>query len=234
MRRVFLLAAVILGMAAPAQAQCGLLGRIFHRRSQAQVSACYSTRATACYSSAQVQPTYAAPAVYEQTFQVVTPTPQALAVPQKSLPLPTAPAKSTPQASPQASPQAPPKVPPNSRHRGHTELAPPIAPAPVPVVVVTDPYGFHVYLNDYRARAGLRPLRYSAHLAGWAYQNSLRGFGHFIRVGRRQNAAAGQANAQAVAAQWMNSPAHRDAMLDPTVTTYGIAVANNAWTLNLD
>ncbi len=98
--------------------------------------------------------------------------------------------------------------------------------------VASDPYGFTVWLNQTRARYGLRPVVYDANLTAWAYQNSLRGFGHFIMgPSRRQNAGMGPY--QAMPDAWMNSPGHREALLDPTIQRIGIAGVNgNVWTYN--
>ena len=47
---------------------------------------------------------------------------------------------------------------------------------------------------------------------------------------RRQNSAMGAfAN---IGAMWMNSPAHRAALLDPTIRSIGIAGLGAYWTFN--
>jgi uncharacterized protein YkwD len=250
MMRSFMLSAIaLLCLATDSHAQCGLFGRIFRPRQAAYASACYSSaanssacysapvQASACYSTTYTVPVYAAP-------QSVQPAPQA---PSKAIP--ALPAKSTPQTSdagplPPAAEDMPPALasapmPPPAEDRplppaAESEPTPVAQPAVVQVVIETDPYGFAAHLNGYRAQYGLRPLRFSRNLAAWAHQNSLRGFGHTVRFGRRQNSAWGQANAAVVASDWMQSSGHRDAMLDPNVTEYGIAVANAVWTLNLD
>ena len=238
-RTALLIGALALGLLIPesAHAQCGgLFGRIFQRRAQARASACYSAQASACYSS-QRAITYQACSVAQQEYVRVQATPQ--------YQLPQAPSKTLPplpsKVSPQAASEAAPPIPPDAVQLALPQPPPPepdtpqvATTQPVVVAVVTDPYGFESHLNYYRALNGLRPVRYSANLAGWAYQNSLRGFGHAVRAGRRQNAAWGQPNAQVVAAEWYQSPGHQAAMLDPSVTEYGIALASNVWTLNLD
>lgn len=99
-----------------------------------------------------------------------------------------------------------------------------------------DPYGFTAWLNGVRAQHGLRPVTFDPSLAGWAAANNsqqaARGLGHFVMgPARRQNSAVG--SAASIGSQWMNSPAHRAAMLDPSVTTIGLAGNGSYWTLNL-
>ncbi len=48
---------------------------------------------------------------------------------------------------------------------------------------------------------------------------------------RRQNSAMAQSYAQ-IGAMWLASPAHRAALLDPTIRTIGIAGAGAYWTFN--
>jgi uncharacterized protein YkwD len=98
-----------------------------------------------------------------------------------------------------------------------------------------DVSGFCQWLNSYRARHGLGAVSVDPGLNSWAYQNSLaqasRGLGHFIMgVARRQNSGMGPY--QAVVQQWTQSGAHNAALLDPTITTIGIAQAGNYWTFN--
>jgi uncharacterized protein YkwD len=237
MRRIasFLVAAVLAALVpADANAGClgGLFGRVLHPFRSAKAGACYSTQATFTY---QIPARFAVQACAPQSSVYVQPSAQApyYAVPAKTSPqaVPLPPSKAYPSTTDAA---PPPPLPPDATELALPQPPPPEQPQAVAVVVTTDPYGFQGWLNYHRAMNGLRPLRYSAHLAGWAYQNSLRGFGHAVRMGRRQNAAWGQPNAQVLAAEWMASPGHRDAMLDPNVTEYGIALAGNAWTLDLN
>jgi uncharacterized protein YkwD len=97
-----------------------------------------------------------------------------------------------------------------------------------------DPYGFMAWLNSTRASYGLGPVNYDANLANWAAMNNsqqqARGLGHFVMgPARRQNSAAGGVFPGAM---WMASPAHRAALLDPTITWFGIAAAGAYWTFN--
>ena len=84
-----------------------------------------------------------------------------------------------------------------------------------------DPYGFVGWLNATRAAYGLSAVGYDANLSNWAAMNNnqqaARGMGHFVMgPARRQNSAMGAfAN---IGSMWMNSPAHRAALLDPTIT----------------
>ena len=98
-----------------------------------------------------------------------------------------------------------------------------------------DSYGFTAWLNGVRAQYGLRPVGYDANLESWAAANSAqqaaRGLGHFVMgPARRQNAAMG--NSASIGNQWMASPAHRAAMLDPTITRIGLAGNGSYWTMN--
>ena len=62
-------------------------------------------------------------------------------------------------------------------------------------------------------------------------QQAARGMGHFVMgPARRQNSAVGAfAN---IGSMWMNSPAHRAALLDPTIRAIGIAGLGAYWTFN--
>ncbi len=98
-----------------------------------------------------------------------------------------------------------------------------------------DPYGFLGWLNATRASYGLPAVGYDANLTNWAAMNNsqqaARGMGHFVMgPARRQNAAMGAfAN---IGQMWMNSPAHRAALLDPTIRAIGIAGLGAYWTFN--
>ena len=98
----------------------------------------------------------------------------------------------------------------------------------------SDPYGFLSWLNSTRASYGLGSVGYDQNLSNWASQNNSqqmsRGLGHFVMgPARRQNAAMG---AGFPGAMWMASPAHRAALLDPTISWIGIAAAGAYWTFN--
>lgn len=98
-----------------------------------------------------------------------------------------------------------------------------------------DAYGFLNWLNGVRAQYGLGPCSYDGNLEAWAYQNSAaqsaRGLGHFVMgPARRQNSAMG--SPATIGSQWMNSPAHRAALLDPSITRIGLAGNGNYWTFN--
>ena len=115
---------------------------------------------------------------------------------------------------------------------------PPVArqgPPPVRMVPAGDPYGFTAWLNATRARYGLPPVGYDPNLSSWAAANNgqqqSRGLGHFVMgPARRQNAAMG--HAASIGAQWMASPAHRAALLDPHIRWIGIAGLGAYWTFN--
>src|SRR5262249_18727816 len=89
-----------------------------------------------------------------------------------------------------------------------------------------DPDRFVNWLNGVRASMGLGPVGYDANLSAWAQQNNSAqaayGLGHHVMgPARRQNSAMG--SAASIGMQWMASPAHRAALLDPTISAIGIA-----------
>jgi len=98
-----------------------------------------------------------------------------------------------------------------------------------------DAYGFLNWLNSTRASYGLPSVGYDANLESWASANNsqqnARGMGHHVMgPARRQNSAMGAyAN---VPSMWMASPAHRAALLDPTIRFIGIAGMGAYWTFN--
>ncbi len=103
-----------------------------------------------------------------------------------------------------------------------------------PAASYGDPYGFLSWLNSMRASYGLGPVSYDQNLSNWAAMNNdqqnARGLGHFVMgPARRQNAAMGGGFPGAM---WMASPAHRAALLDPTISWIGIAAAGAYWTFN--
>jgi hypothetical protein len=96
---------------------------------------------------------------------------------------------------------------------------PPAATEATAPVVTGDPYGFIGWLNS----------------TNWAAENNnqqaARGMGHFVMgPARRQNAAIGSISN--IGSMWMNSPAHRAALLDPTIRWIGIAGLGAYWTFN--
>ena len=100
-----------------------------------------------------------------------------------------------------------------------------------------DPYGFTSILNRIRAAAGLSPVAYDPNLSSWAHRNNvlqcLRGIGHHINPSGVQNCGWNYADAASVAQGWMESPGHRQNMLDPGITQVGIAFGPGPyWTLN--
>lgn len=106
---------------------------------------------------------------------------------------------------------------------------------PAQVASYGDPYGFTSWLNSIRAQYGLGAVSYDANLTNWASSNNAaqqsRGMGHHVMgPARRQNSAIG--SAASIGGQWMNSPAHRAALLDPTIRAIGIAGAGMYWTFN--
>jgi hypothetical protein len=100
---------------------------------------------------------------------------------------------------------------------------------------IGDPYGFTAWLNATRAAYGVGPVIHDPNLSSWAAVNnshqSARGIGHFVMgPARRQNSAMG--GFPGIEAMWMASPAHRAALLDPTIRWIGIAGLGAYWTFN--
>jgi uncharacterized protein YkwD len=110
------------------------------------------------------------------------------------------------------------------------------ATAATPAAVESgDPYGFLGWLNATRASYGLPAVGHDPNLSSWAAENNnhqaARGMGHFVMgPARRQNAAFGAFGN--IGSMWMNSPAHRAALLDPTIRWMGIAGLGAYWTFN--
>ena len=99
----------------------------------------------------------------------------------------------------------------------------------------TSDYGFTAWLNATRAQYGLGAVSFDPNLANWAAQNNnqqaARGLGHYVMgPARRQN--SGMGSYSVMGAMWMASPAHRSALLDPTIRTIGIAGLGVWWTFN--
>jgi hypothetical protein len=96
--------------------------------------------------------------------------------------------------------------------------------------------GFLSWLNGTRAGFGLPAVGHDPNLTSWAAVNNnqqqARGMGHFVMgPARRQNCAVG--SAASIGSQWMNSPAHRAALLDPSIRWIGLAGLGAYWTLNV-
>lgn len=93
--------------------------------------------------------------------------------------------------------------------------------------------GIVAQVNQLRASRGLGPVSWDGGLASEATRNSQIGFGHaYMGSARRQNSAISSSPSQAFG-QWMNSPAHLSAMLDPSVTRIGLGNVGGTYTLNL-
>jgi uncharacterized protein YkwD len=112
--------------------------------------------------------------------------------------------------------------------------AAPAATAPA-AAATGDAYGFTNWLNATRAQYGLPAVGYDQNLANWAQQNNAqqaaRGIGHYVMgPARRQNSAMG--NSANIGSMWMASPAHRAALLDPSIRWIGLAGWGTWWTFN--
>jgi uncharacterized protein YkwD len=104
-----------------------------------------------------------------------------------------------------------------------------------PAAPAGDPYGFTSWLNATRAAYGLPAVGYDPNLESWAAMNNnsqaAYGIGHFVMgPARRQNSAMG--GFPGIESMWMASPAHRAALLDPTIRWIGIASYGAYWTFN--
>ena len=100
-----------------------------------------------------------------------------------------------------------------------------------------DPYGFAAVLNRIRTSMGLPAVAYDPTLSSWAVQNNVaqsnRGLGHHVNPNCHQNCGWNYANAESVANGWMNSPGHRQNMLMPSMSRFGIAFGPGPyWTMN--
>lgn len=98
-----------------------------------------------------------------------------------------------------------------------------------------DPYGFVNWLNGVRGQYGLGAVGVDPSLSNWAAANNGQqqalGMGHHVMgPARRQNSAMG--DFPSVTSMWMASPAHRAALLDPSISWIGIASMGAYWTFN--
>jgi uncharacterized protein YkwD len=110
------------------------------------------------------------------------------------------------------------------------------------------------HLNAYRAQASLAPLSSDTHLVRAASAQCAimiahgkigHGFGpgtsfseRMFRAGvapgyQAENVARGQRGVAEVMQAWMNSSGHRRNMLDPQMTSFGIASKSRYWALDL-
>lgn len=132
-------------------------------------------------------------------------------------------------------------------HGASAAAAPAVAVAPAPSAQAAaadcdcsggaDPYGFAAILNRIRASAGLHPLAYDPDLSSWASQNNAvqcrRGIGHHVNPCGVQNCGWNYSDANAVAQGWMDSPGHRQNLLSPSVSRFGLAFGPGPyWTFN--
>lgn len=123
-------------------------------------------------------------------------------------------------------------------HKGLWRIDPGTKRAPSAAPTSDDPYGFGAVLNRYRAAAGLPAASYDPGLSRWATVNNasqcVRGIGHHVYPNCNQNCGWNMTNAEEAAAEWMNSPGHRENMLLPGMTHFGIAYGPGPyWTLNV-
>lgn len=113
--------------------------------------------------------------------------------------------------------------------------AQPATAQPAAAPTYGDAYGFTAWLNGVRAQYGLAPVSHDSNLAAWANMNNAQqnnqGLGHHVMgPARRQNSAMG--SAASIGSQWLASPAHAAALLDPSIRVIGIAGMGAYWTFN--
>lgn len=189
------------------------------------------------YTYQYVQPRYTYYYPQQQTYtyqyqQAAQPTTYTYQYAQPA-PAQTAPAQTTQPAQPTAQPAQAAQTTQTAQTSQTSQTTE--AAQPAPAAPAGDPYGFTAWLNATRAQYGLAPVGYDQNLTNWAnvnnsHQNS-RGLGHFVMgPASRQNSAMG--NYASVPSMWMNSPAHRAALLDPTIRWIGIAGMGAYWTFN--
>ncbi len=185
------------------------------------------------YTPQYYQPTYTTP-VYQanmvpQTYQATYTQPTYVAQA-------TQPAAAGPQyvQTSYVQPNAQPAATPAPAATAAPATAAPATAAPA-TAASGDAYGFLGWLNATRASYGLSAVGYDPNLEAWAAQNSAQqaasGIGHFVMgPARRQNSAMG--GFPGIESMWMASPAHRAALLDPTIQWIGIAAYGAYWTFN--
>lgn len=155
--------------------------------------------------------------------------------------LPPAPAQMSPAPARGEAPKVDPQVQPATTATTPTATATTAAPtetaaaAPAAPVYYGDAYGFTDWLNSVRAQYGLGAVGHDPNLSSWAavnnnHQNAY-GMGHHVMgPARRQNSGMGASTT--VFQMWMASPAHRAALLDPSISWIGIAASGAYWTFN--
>jgi hypothetical protein len=115
----------------------------------------------------------------------------------------------------------------------------PAPPSPVTAADGSDPYGFTTWLNQTRLLHGLGLVTIDPELSWWAAHNNTaqraNGIGHYVFGPSRLQCAAVITGpiGDYVGRGWMDSDDHRRALLDPTITRYGLAWDGVYWTLNL-
>jgi hypothetical protein len=98
----------------------------------------------------------------------------------------------------------------------------------IPNDIPSDPYRFGAKLNHARSQYYRKALVHDPALSALAAANSSKGWGHHGGHHGREN--VGMGSLDAVMASWLASPAHASALLDPSLSRYGIAQANGIWT----
>ncbi|MFE6336586.1 sigma-70 family RNA polymerase sigma factor [Streptomyces sp. NPDC057798] len=155
--------------------------------------------------------------------------------------------------SPEPSTKSPKPTPTPSRTKPQPETTPPAPrPSATPAAAPADAPAAQVLalVNDERASAGCRPVQLDGRLARAAQLHSEdmsrnQYFDHTSQDGRSfadraaaqghpspgaENIARGQTSPEAVMEAWMNSPGHRENILNCSLTTMGIGLVEDDWT----
>lgn len=117
---------------------------------------------------------------------------------------------------------------------GHNKTLVVPTPQVVPVVPEVTPadqndqYGFGAMLNRQRYLHYRGAIVHDPALSALAAANSSKGWGHHGGHHGREN--VGMGSLDSVMASWLASPAHASALLDPSLSRYGIAQVNGIWT----
>ncbi|MFQ1001709.1 CAP domain-containing protein [Modestobacter sp. SSW1-42] len=179
----------------------------------------------------------------------VAPPPSTSAAPATTAPAPPTPRASTPTPAPRSTSRAPaPPPPPAPAPPPPPAPAPPPPPPPAPAPAAPGPEGQVLALvNDARAAAGCGPVGADGELAGVAraHSSDMRDRGYFSHTdpdgrspfdraaqagvdARAENIARGQADADAVVRAWLDSPGHRQNVLNCSYRTMGLGLATGA------
>ena len=105
------------------------------------------------------------------------------------------------------------------------------------VIVGTDATAVAALVNQHRAERGLQPLALDAQLSGyaegWSQTMSRSGFRHssgWVQFGGLEVIGMGHSSPADIVRGWMNSRGHRDALMSPGVSRFGLGRVGSLWT----